>query len=73
MQTSDHFFISYKNQQVRVSTVLIDAKIFFSVHLPVPVTIAEGLVGNELSWYDLNDGETPLALELGELIEATGV
>lgn len=69
----DIFFINYKEEQVKVSTVLIDAKIYFSVHLATPVTIVEGVVGDELSWYDINEGATPLAVELGEIIESTGV
>jgi hypothetical protein len=70
MPENNDFFIEYKNEKVRVSTVLDEAKIYFSVHLHKSVTIAEGVVNDELSWYDIEDGPTPLAVELGEIIEA---
>ena len=73
MQTEEFFFISYKGKQVKVSTVLDGANIFFSVHLPTVVTIAEHAVEDDWRWYDIYNGETPLAAELGELIEAVDV
>ncbi len=69
MQGEDEFFIDYKGEQVKVSTVLNGAKIYFSIHLPTPVTIAEGVINEDFSWYDINQGETPLAAELGAIIE----
>ena len=69
MSTQEDFCISYKGEQVRVSTILDGANIFFSVHLPTPVTIAEQAVEDEWTWYDIEEGETQLAAELGLLIE----
>lgn len=69
MPENNDFFIEYKNEKVRVSTVLDEAKIYFSVHLHKPVTITEGVVNDEFSWYDIEDGPTVLAVELGEIIE----
>jgi hypothetical protein len=72
MSTED-FYIDYKGAQVKVSTVLDGANIFFSVHLPTAVTIAEHAIEDEWSWYDVDEGETNLAAELGALIEAVDV
>jgi hypothetical protein len=73
MENSGDFFINYQSKQVRVSTILDEAKIYFLVHLANPVTIAEGVVNDEFSWYDINQGPTPLAVELGEIIEELGI
>ncbi len=69
MPEEDEFYIDYKGEQVKVSTVLDGAKIYFSIHLTTPVTIAEGVINEDFVWYDIYQGETPLAAELGEIIE----
>ncbi|MEJ7684619.1 MAG: hypothetical protein WKG06_43575 [Segetibacter sp.] len=73
MPEEDDFFIDYKGEQVKVSTVLNGAKIYFSIHLTTPVTIAECVVNEDFLWYDISQGETPLAAELGEIIEGMGI
>ncbi len=69
----DEFFIDYKNELIKVSTVLNGANIYFSVHLTTPVIIAEGVVNGAFLWYDLDKGATPLAAELGEIIDEMGI
>ena len=69
MSTEEEFFIKYQNKQIKVSTVLDGAKIYFCVHLPKPVVIAEQAEGDEWVWYNIHTGETELATELGALIE----
>ena len=69
MQDQNDFVIDYKGKQVKVSTVLDDAKIFFTVHLPIPFTIAEKLQGEDWLWYDLDEGETERATEIGKILE----
>lgn len=69
MSTTEDFFITYKGEQVKVSSELDGATIFFSVHLPTKVVIAEHAIEDEWTWYDVYEGETPLAAELGALIE----
>ena len=73
MSKDDNFFISYKGKQVEVSTVLDGANIFFSVHLPTTVTIAERAIEDDWTWYDIYNGDTLLAEELGVLIEGVDV
>jgi len=70
MVTEDAFFINYRGEKVNVTTVLDGANIFFSIHLPSPVTIGEHNGENDWTWYDIKEGETELATELGRLIEA---
>ena len=73
MAENDVFFIVYNNKKVKVSTVLDEAKIYFCVYLDKPVVIAEGVVNDVFSWYDIKNGPTPLAVELGEIIEALDI
>ncbi len=69
MPENDEFIINYKGSPVKVSTVLEEANIFFTVHLNIPITIAERLQDEEWLWYDLDYGDTPLAAEIGKIIE----
>lgn len=73
MLTKEDFSINYKGNEIKVSTVLDGANIFFSIHLPTTVTIAERAIEDDWTWYDIHEGETPLAAELGVLIEAVDV
>jgi hypothetical protein len=69
MQEDEDFFIDYNGHKVKVSPVINGGNIFFIVHFTTPVTIAEGLVGEEWRWYEPGKGETSLAAALGEIIE----
>ncbi len=73
MSTEESFDIVYKGKDVKVSIIQDGANLFFSVHLPTVITIAEHAIEDEWTWYDVQNGETPLAAELGELIEAADV
>jgi hypothetical protein len=69
MQETD-FYINYKGQQVEVSSNINGGNIFFVVHFPTPVTIAEGMDNEDIwRWYEVGKGITILSTELGELIE----
>ena len=70
MLSEDTFSIVYKGKTVKVTTILDGANIFFAVHLSPVITIAEHAIEDEWTWYDIHNGETPLAAELGTLIEA---
>ena len=69
MDEKEDFFIDYKNEQVKVSAMRNEGKIYFIVHLKKPVTIVEGMVNEEWVWYEVGQGETLLAEELGKIIE----
>ena len=73
MSTEGDFYIEYKGKPVKVSTVLDGSNIFFSVHLPTTITIAEHAIEDEWEWYNIRNGETVLAKELGELIELVDI
>ncbi|MDB5246559.1 MAG: hypothetical protein JWQ40_953 [Segetibacter sp.] len=69
----EDFFITYKGKQVKVSSVINKGNIYFIVHFKTPVIIAEGMVHDEWKWFEGDKGETPLAAELGEIIEKMDV
>ena len=73
MEETD-FQIVYKGKQVKVTSNINGGNIFFIVHLPTPVTIAEGLNNEDVwCWYEVGKGITVRSAELGELIEALDV
>ena len=69
MDEKEDFFIDYKNKQLKVSAMRNEGKIYFIVHLKKPITIVEGMLNEEWVWYEVGQGETLLAEELGKLIE----
>ncbi|CAN5719138.1 hypothetical protein BH10BAC2_BH10BAC2_17680 [soil metagenome] len=69
-EQEEDFFITYKNSQVKVSPVINGGNIYFIIHFKNPITIAEGLVGDSWVWFETDKRETPLAAELGAIIEA---
>ena len=73
MTEDQDFFIVYRGSQLRVSSVINKGNIYFIVHLSTPVIIAEGMVNESWLWYEAGKGETPLAAELGEIIEKMDV
>ncbi len=73
MDEKEEFFIEYKGKQVKVFAIRNEGNIYFIVHLKEMITIAEGMVNEEWIWYDVGQGETLVATELGELIEKMDV
>lgn len=73
MPEEEDFFIVFTGRQVRVSPVINGGNIYFIVHLAAPVIIAEELVGETWQWYEADKGATPLAAELGQIIEAMDI
>ena len=73
MTEDEDFYITYKNNQVKVSPVINGGNIYFIIHFKEPITIAEGLVNESWVWYETDTKETILAAELGEIIEAMDI
>ena len=73
MPENEDFYINYKNNQVRVYTVINGGNIYFIIQFNEPITIAEGLVNESWVWYETDTKETILASELGEIIEAMDI
>ncbi len=63
------FLINYKGKPINVSPVLNGGNIFFIVHLPSDVVIAETMVDDQWIWFQPGKGQTPLAAELGAILE----
>lgn len=72
-QEDEDFFIDYKGNKLKVSPVLNGGNIYFIVHFTTPVIIAEGMVNEAWMWFEAGKGETTLAAEIGEIIEAMGI
>jgi hypothetical protein len=69
MAEDEDFFITYKGNQVKVTSVINGGNIYFIVHFKIPVIIAEGFVDEAWVWHEVDKGETVLSAELGEIIE----
>ena len=69
MNEEEDFLINYKGIEVNVSPVINGGNIYFVVHFQTDVTIAEGMVNESWSWFEVGKGATILAGELGEIIE----
>ena len=73
MAEDEDFTIVYESKEIVVSPVLNKGNIYFIVHINPDIIIAEGMVNEEWVWYEAGKGETPLAAELGGIIEAMDV
>ena len=73
MTETKDFFIEYRGTQLKVSPVINGGNIYFIIHFNKPIIIAEGLIDESWIWFQPGKGETPLAAELGGLIEAMDI